>query len=117
MHVRRGGWCDACGGTGVNTGFTHIDVKVIEPAGPWSEPKPLRDLNSPEYLAIEKLAGYLTGVLRGELAAGMAHRTPMETVDLAIQIIESSRKLTVATYEALEPRLRQLIRQIADEER
>jgi hypothetical protein len=83
-----------------------VQVRVTESAGPWS----------PEYLAIEKLVGYLTGVLSAEHRAGLAHAPPMQVVDLAIQIIESGRKLTIVTYELLEPRLRALIRMVAAEQ-
>jgi hypothetical protein len=70
---------------------------------------------SPEYLAIEKLVGYLTSVLQEPHRAGLAHATPMGVVDMAIRIIEDGRKLTLATFEALEPRLRKMIREITAE--
>lgn len=76
----------------------------------------LRELASPEWTAIAKLAGYLTDTLQDRYKAELDKATPMDVVDLAIQIIESSRKLTVATYEALEPRLREMLRRIATEE-
>lgn len=91
-----------------------VQVRVTEPAGPWSPA--LRELASPEWIAIAKLADYLSRSLQDKHTTGVEGATPMEVVDLAIQTIESGRRLAVATYEQLEPRLREMIRRIAAEQ-
>lgn len=88
-------------------------TRVHEPQGPWAPPHQLRDLTSPEYLAIEKLVGWLAN---NTVIPGLAHLTQGQIIDIVIQILESSRKLTMVTYESLEPRMRKLIRQVLDEE-